>query len=77
MRRHNDAIGIQQGACNPSGIARSLVAACDECRANGVPAATDAAVRLIAHQLAFLCDTHALDGTDTYSALLRECEAQR
>ena len=55
--RFKDAHLIFQGACNPSGIARSLVAACDEARAEG--RGTDAvrrdpACRLITAQLAFL-----------------------
>ena len=32
MSRHRDAIGIQQGACNPSAIALAIIAACKEVR---------------------------------------------
>jgi hypothetical protein len=48
---------IQQGACNPSGVARSLVEAIDEVRAenpNTDNVRQDSAVRQICHQLAFI-----------------------
>jgi len=77
-----DADAIQQGACNPSGIARSLVKAIDEARADpgimvigtdGVRA--DPAVRLIVHQLAFLMNTIEYDtDPDSYARDLRMCE---
>lgn len=59
-KRHKDALGIQMGACNPSGIAHSLVAACSEIRAEPDHRGTDQitsdpAVRLMVHQLAFIC----------------------
>ena len=59
-----DALAIQDGACNPRAMARSLVrmidAACDE--GNGHPAAGQCpAVRLTLHQLLFI-----LYGTDLY-----------
>lgn len=59
-KRHNDALAIQLGACNPSGIAHSIVAACAEIRAEpgytGTAQITsDPAVRLMVHQLAFIC----------------------
>jgi hypothetical protein len=52
-----DAYMIQQGACNPSGIARSLVEACDSAMAEHKSTdevRSDPAVRMIAHQLAYL-----------------------
>lgn len=55
-KRHKDALGIWEGgACNVSGIARSLVAACDEVQAERGDRATDPAIRLIVAQLASLC----------------------
>ena len=54
-----NAYMIQQGASNPSGIARDLVEAIDEVRAENPDTANvceDVAVRLIAHHLAFLLD---------------------
>ena len=59
-KRHSDAIAIQLGACNPSGIAHSIVSACQEIRAEtgftGTAQITsDPAIRLMVHQLAFIC----------------------
>ena len=59
-----DAYMIQQGACNPSGIARSLVTACDQAMhdtqsTDGVR--IDPAVRMTAHQLAFLLNLAEYD----------------
>lgn len=54
-RRFADALAIQQGACNPSGIAHSLVDAFREIvDENGDTEANDPAVRLILHQLCFM-----------------------
>lgn len=78
-KRHTDAIAIQCGACNPSAIANSIVAACAEIRAepgySGTAAITDdAAVRLMVHQLAFICHVSEIDTSlDTYSKLVDEC----
>lgn len=74
-QRHKDAIFIQDGACNPSGIARSLVTACRECLDEGVDQRTDPAVRLIVHQLASLCDIASIDnGRASYSLLIEQCK---
>ena len=54
-RRHMDALDISAGACNPSGMAHSLVSACRECIDEGVVQRDDAAVRLIVSQLAYVC----------------------
>lgn len=51
-KRHADALYIQCGACNPSGIANSIVEACAEVRKEGGATVDDGAVRLMAHQLA-------------------------
>jgi len=59
--RFDNALLIQQGACNPSGVARSLVEACDECLKEGVSQREDAAVRLIVHQLAHLMNVSQID----------------
>jgi hypothetical protein len=56
--RHRDALAIQLGACNPSGIAHSILDACREMREQGVGTAqmcADPALRLMVHQLAFVC----------------------
>lgn len=59
-KRHSDALFISDGACNPSGIAHSIMEACREIR--GEPGHTgtdqirnDPAIKLMVHQLAFLC----------------------
>lgn len=76
-KRHRDAIAIQGGACNPTAIALSIVDACREIE-NGTDARTsDAAVRLMVHQLAYITRTSAIDSEPaTWSALMAECEAQ-
>jgi len=75
--RHRNAIAIQQGACNPSGIALSIVEACQEIRAEATKGeiTRDAALRLMVHQLAFICRANddQITGTE-YSALIAECE---
>ena len=84
-RRFSDALAIQAGACNPSGIAHSIVAACQEARAEpdhkGTAALTsDPAIRLMVHQLAFLMGI--ISGAEEfarapiYSDCTAECEKQ-
>jgi hypothetical protein len=69
---------IQQGACNPSGIARSLVEAIDSARADCADTDSvrkDPAVRMIAHQLAFLLNLAEYDhDSAAYSRDYRLCE---
>lgn len=75
-QRTKDALNIQDGACNPSGIARSLVIACRECLDESVDQRTDPAVRLIVHQLAHLCAIHEIDNSyATHSLLIEQCKA--
>jgi hypothetical protein len=69
MRNFN-AESIQLGACNPSGIALSIVQACREMRAEPDHQGTDAitsdpAVRAMVHQLAFICNVSAFDADYT------------
>ena len=73
--RFSDAIGIQEGACNISGIAQSLKDAAIEARRDGVDPSTDIAVRLIAGQLAFLCRVNATGGMRDieYNEAMRMC----
>ena len=55
--RYKDALLIANGACNPSGIAIALFAACRELQQEGAGTAricADPAVRLIVNQLSFL-----------------------
>ena len=78
MNRNRDAIAVQQGACNPSGVARALVRAIDEAREENPDTdavRADPACRLICHQLAFLMGVGRIDnGMDDYGALIRACE---
>lgn len=77
QRRFQDAIFIQQGACNPAGIALSLHNACKECIAEGVSQRTDPAVRLIAHQLAYLLNVYHIENDpELYHQLMDECESR-
>lgn len=71
--RHLAALHADNGACNMLPIATALAAAIAECRAEGVNELTDPAVRLITHQLAFLCNaSHRTIGD--YEKLVAECE---
>lgn len=81
MKRHEDALGIQEGACNLRAIARSLLGAAEEAVGEVGGAEQDAAVRMIVHRLARLCrvdlisygyDAEAL--TDTFQLLVQECK---
>ena len=73
--RHADALAIVGGgACNPSGIALTLVHACRQVREDGGDVRTDPAVRLIATQLAFLLDANS--DVDDYGALMAACRAR-
>ena len=78
MNRHESAWYIQQGACNPSGVARSLVAAIDEARAEGFgtdSVRADVACRMICHQLAFLLNVGEYDHSlDAYGRDMRKLE---
>jgi hypothetical protein len=62
---------VDPGACNPSGIAHALIEACRSARDDGVSPASDAAVRLIVTQLAWVC--RADSSVEDYGALLTEC----
>jgi hypothetical protein len=76
--RFEDALLIQQGASNPSGVARTLVHAINACHQENARARVDAAVRLIVHQLAHLCGVWEIDhDLDTYGKLTAECEARK
>lgn len=76
-KRFDDALFIQAGAVNPSGIARSLVRACSECIAEGASQREDPAVRLIVHQLAYLCGSDSLDrGLSNYHDAMEACRTK-
>jgi hypothetical protein len=74
-KRHADAVGVQRGGFNLSGVAHSLAAACDEAHAYGVEPSEDFAVRLIAYRLYLLCGGSMSDhNLNIYSRLIAECE---
>ena len=83
-KRHSDALFIQEGACNPSGIALAIVAACKEMRAEPDHKGTDeitsdSAVRLMVHQLGFICGVWYLDHSDeadprSWAAAIHSCK---
>lgn len=81
-KRHRDALAIQLGACNPSGVAHSIIEACQEMRADPATSGTaticaDPAVRLMVHQLAFLCGVPEIDrDLELYGKLTAACEAE-
>lgn len=62
MTPEESALGIQEGACNPCGITRTLVEAIDAAYADGgVNGVADSpAVRLILHQLFYVLYTAEL-----------------
>jgi hypothetical protein len=82
MKRFSDALAIQEGACNPIAIANSIVAAIKEIREapghTGTAQITgDPAVRLMVHQLAFICNVSSLEnaeaGPDDYTMTVGAC----
>lgn len=77
-RRFTDALMIQEGACNPSGIAHSIVKACQEARDEGLGTKEDPAIKLMVHQLAFICGI--INGAEefhlgTYAEAMAACRA--
>ena len=83
MKRHENALGIMEGARNVRAIARSLSEAADEAAGEGIGAEQDAAVRLIAYRLARLCKVDEISYgydpqtlNDTYCALMKECRVR-
>jgi hypothetical protein len=82
-KRHHDALAIAAGACNPSGIAHSILEACQEIRGEPdnskrgtVGITADPAVRLMVYQLAFVCGADGrMDAIGVYDDLTKACEA--
>lgn len=78
MNRFQDALDIQQGACNPRGVSLALNRAINEaCDTGGHSKANDPAVRLILHQLVFIitgADLH-LDGVRGFEDYDGDCKA--
>ena len=82
-KRHRDALLIQAGACNPSGIAHSIIEACQEIRAEpgytGTAQITsDPAVRLMVQQLAYICRLHEIEySVDAWGEAVDACRAKK
>jgi hypothetical protein len=78
-KRFEAAIAIDNGACNPSGIALSIAEACREIRNNGryngtVDLTGDPAIRLMVHQLAYICGIPTLMEMNEYTELVDLCK---
>jgi hypothetical protein len=83
MKRHENALGIMEGARNVRAIAKSLLDAAEEAAGEGIGAEQDAAVRMIVHRLARLCKVDEISYgydvvtlTDTYCTLMHECKSR-
>ena len=83
MKRHETALGVQEGVTNLCLIARMLAEAADEAVSDGIGAERDAAVRVIVHRLARLCRVDeisygydAVTLADTYCTLMNECKTR-
>jgi len=80
--RFDNAVGIQEGACNPSGILHSMLEACEEIRAEPSHAGTDQlradpALRLMAHQLNYLLNVGEIErDLDVYGKLVHFCRTR-
>lgn len=74
-KRHETALYMQAGACNPSGIARALVETIDQARADGHDPREDAACKLVLHQLAAVMRMNymTLLSDEQYRAAMTEC----
>ena len=78
MSRQADALAITQGACNPSGIALAIVDACREVRDEGGCPTVDPAIRLMVHQLAYICHVQEIDESlSAYGILTAQCSEIR
>ena len=82
--RFNNAVAIQEGACNPSGILHSMLEACQEIRDSEDYWGTDdirqdPAMRMMGHQLAFLLNLGEIDhgDLDVYSDLIHICRCKQ
>jgi hypothetical protein len=83
MKRHEAALGVQEGVTNLCLIARSLAEAAEEAIGEGIGAERDAAVRVIVHRLARLCRVDEISYgydpvtlADTYRTLMDECKTR-
>jgi hypothetical protein len=75
--RFHDALIVQDGACNPIAIVSAIERAIKEVGGTSVGTAEltgDPAVRLLVHQLAFICNIAALDDLGEYSKAVDACK---
>lgn len=73
--RFSNAMAIQQGACNLSGITHALMDAIKDCRAENLDVRNDVAIRLIIHQMAYLVNIDEFDHSlFAYDKALTECQ---
>ncbi len=71
--RFSDALElITPGACSPSGIALAIAHACRQVRSEGGAPSSDPAVRLMAGQLAWVCQADAV--LAQMPSLIMECQ---
>ena len=80
-KRHENALFINNGACNPIGIAKALVEALTELMSEPTYTGTamqrsDPAIRLITNQLAWLANTGQME-LEHHADCVRHCEIIR
>ena len=73
-KRHEDArFIVNPGACNPSGIAHTIIEACREARDEGKDVRQCPALKLMVYQLAFLYGVERILDSVEYDDLLKQC----
>lgn len=82
MNRFKEALlCVNPGACNPSGIAHSIVEHCREMRdqenAGTADLCGDPAIRLMVYQLAFICNVANGFDQDEFARLVIACEERK
>ena len=75
--RFDDASYIVDGACNPSGIANSIIECCEDVRNEGAALSHDAALKLMVFQLAHVVGVNVHMDLEEFSRLLQECRLRR
>jgi hypothetical protein len=78
-KRFEQANFIAQGACNPTAIALSIHEAGKECIREGMGTAqicADPAIRLMLHQLDYICKMYELEDFETLTRVFDECKAR-
>lgn len=83
MKRHQNALGIMEGARNVAAIAKSLLEAVEEATGEGIGPEHDAAVRMMVHRLARLCRVEEIEYgfdpatlKDHFCLLMNECKGR-